>query len=129
VGVRALWSLPKAAPALLRHLAAYAELAALDIARAQKELSSMFVTTAIAAVCLLFCLLLGCLAVIAYFWDTVYRVAAIGWLAGGFLLIAVIMLFYRARLVRARTPFLSDLQREWHEDRVILERLLSADEE
>lgn len=127
--MRALWSLPKAAPALLRHLAAYAELAALDIARAQKEISSMFVTTAIAAVCFLFCLLLGCLAVIAHFWDTVYRVAAIGWLAGGFLLVAVIMLFFRASLARARTPFLSDLQREWHEDRVILERLLSADEE
>jgi uncharacterized membrane protein YqjE len=129
LGVRALWSLPKAAPALLRHIVAYAELAALDIGRTQKEISSIFVAAAVAAVCLLFCLLLGCFAVIAYFWDSVYRVAAIGWLAGGFLLIAVVMLFYSARLSRARTPFLSDLQREWHEDRVILERILSDDEE
>jgi uncharacterized membrane protein YqjE len=129
VSVRALWSLPKAAPALLRHLGAYAELAGLDIARAQKEITSIFVATAIAAVCVLFCLLFGCLAVIAYFWDTTYRVVAIGGLAGGFLLIAVVMLFYVAGLARARTPFLSDLQREWHEDRAILERLLSADEE
>jgi len=124
-----LWSLPKAAPALLRHLAAYAELAALDIARAQREIGASWVTTAIAAVSLLFCLFLGCLGLIAYYWDTPYRVAAIGWLAGGFLLIAVIMLLYRASLSRARMPFLGDLQREWHEDRVILEHLLSADEE
>ncbi len=127
--MRALWSLPKAAPALLRHVAAYAELAALDIGRAQKEITAMLAATAIAALCFMFCLMLGCLALIAYYWDTVYRVAAIGWLAGGFLLIAVIMLFYRASLVRARSPFLSDLQREWHEDRMILERVLSSDED
>jgi uncharacterized membrane protein YqjE len=124
-----LWTLPKAAPALLRHLAAYAELAALDIARAQREIGAIWVTTAIAAVCVLFCLFLGCLGLIAYYWDTPYRVAAIAWLAAGFLLIAVIMLLYRASLSRARMPFLSDLQRGWHEDRVILEHLLSADEE
>jgi uncharacterized membrane protein YqjE len=127
--VRALWSLPKAAPALLRHLAGYAELAALDLVRARREIGAIFVATAIAALCLLFCLFLACLALIAYFWDTAYRVAAIGWLAGGFLLIAVLMLLYRGSLSRARTPLLGDLQREWREDRVILERILSADEE
>ncbi len=127
--MRALWSLPKAAPALLRHLAGYAELAALDLVRARREIGAIFVATAIAALCLLFCLFLACLALIAYFWDTAYRVAAIGWLAGGFLLIAVLMLLYRGSLSRARTPLLGDLQREWREDRVILERILSADEE
>ncbi len=127
--MRALWSLPKAAPALLRHLAAYAELAALDIARARKEIGTILAITAIAAICVLFCVFFGCLALIAHFWDTAYRVAAIGWLAGGFLLLAVILLLYRASLSRARTPFLVDLERNWHEDRVLLERILSADEE
>jgi len=127
--VRALWSLPKAAPALLRHVAAYAELAALDIARARREIGAILVAAAIAAVSLLFGLMLACLCVIAYFWDTVHRVAAIGWLAGGFFLVAVLMLLYGASLSRARTPFLSDLQREWREDRVIIDRILSADEE
>jgi uncharacterized membrane protein YqjE len=127
--VRALWSLPKAAPALLRHLVAYAELAALDLARAQRQVGSIFIALAVAAVCGVFCVSLGCLAAIAYFWDTPYRVAAIGCLAGGFLLLAVIMLVYCQRLARARTPFLSDLRREWGEDRAILEHALSADEE
>jgi hypothetical protein len=127
--VRALWSLPKAAPALLRHLAAYAELAALDFARAQREIGSIFIAAAIAAVCVMFCLFLGCLAVIGYYWDTASRVAAICWLAGGFLLVAVIMLIYCTRLSRGRTPFLTDLRREWQEDRVFLERILSSDEE
>lgn len=127
--MRALWSLPKAAPALLRHLVAYAELAALDLARAQREIGSMAIAVAIAAVCCVFCLSLGCLAVVAYFWDTAYRVAAIGCLAGGFLLVAIIMLVYSQRLARARTPFLSDMRREWQEDRVILEHALSSDEE
>ncbi len=127
--MRALWSLPKAAPALLRHLAAYVELAALDISRAQREIGAILVATAIAVVCLLFCLFLACLGCIAYFWDTPYRIAAIASLAGGFLLIAVITLLYRARLSRDRSPFLSDLQREWREDRVILEHIMSDDEE
>jgi uncharacterized membrane protein YqjE len=127
--VRALWSLPKAAPALLRHIAAYAELAALDLARAQREIGSIFIAAAVAAICLMFCLFLGCLAVIAYYWDTAYRVAAIGWLAGAFLLLGVILLIYSSRLSRARTPFLGDLRREWQEDRVILEHILSADKE
>jgi uncharacterized membrane protein YqjE len=127
--MRALWSLPKAAPALLRHIAAYAELAALDFSRAQREIGSIFIAAAIAAGCLVFCLFFCCLAVIAYYWDTAYRVAAIGWLAGGFLLVAAIMLIYGVRLARARTPFLGDLRREWQEDRVIFERVLSSDEE
>lgn len=127
--MRALWSLPKAAPALLRHLVAYAELAALDLARAQREIGSIFIAVAVAAVCLIFCLFLGCLALIAYYWDTPYRVVAIGCLAGGFLLVAIIMLVYSNRLSRARTPFLGDLRHEWQEDRVILEHALSSDEE
>jgi uncharacterized membrane protein YqjE len=127
--VRALWSLPKAAPALLRHIAAYAELVALDLARARREIGSVVIAAAIAAVCAWFSLLLACLAVIAYYWDTAYRVAAICWLAGGFFLLAAIMLIYGVKLARARTPFLGDLRREWQEDRVILEHILSSDEE
>ena len=127
--MRALWSLPKAAPALLRHITAYAELAAIDFARARREIGAIVVCTAVAAVGLLFFLWLACLGVIAYYWDTSYRVAAIGWLAGGFLLIAVVMMIYVASLSRARTPFLTDIRREWHEDREIVERVLSTDEE
>jgi len=127
--VRGLWSLPKAAPALLRHIAAYVELAALDFSRAQREIGFLCVAAAIAAACLMFGLFFGCLAVIAYYWDTPYRVTAIGCLCGFFLLLAAIMLIYGVRLARARTPFLADLRREWQEDRVILERALSSDEE
>jgi len=126
--VRALWSLPKAAPALLRHLAAYAELAALDFSRARRELGSVFIAAALAAISGLFCLLLVCLALIAYYWDTPYRVVAIGCLAGGFLLLGLIMLIYAKRLSGARTPFLSDLRREWKEDKVIIEHAVSSDE-
>ena len=127
--MRALWSLPKAAPALLRHLGAYAELAALDFARAQREISSIFVAVAIAAVCALFFLALVCLGVIAYFWDTPYRIMAICSLAAVFLIVTVIMVVYSRQLSRARSPLLSDLRREWQEDKVILEHALSSDEE
>jgi uncharacterized membrane protein YqjE len=127
--VRGLWSLPKAAPALMRHIGGYVELIALDLAKAQREITAQVVVLAIAAICALFALLMACLLVVAYTWDTSYRVAAIAWMGGGFLVIAIVAIIYRSSLARARSPMLSDVQREWQEDRVILEQILSADED
>jgi uncharacterized membrane protein YqjE len=125
--VRGLWSLPKAAPALMRHIGAYVELAGLDLARTQREIAAQVVAIAIVAICVLFAVFLACLGAIAYFWDTPYRLAAIAWLAGGFLVAAIGAAVYRARAARARSPLLSDVRREWQEDRVILEKILSSD--
>jgi uncharacterized membrane protein YqjE len=127
--VRLLWSLPKAAPALLRHLAAYADLASLELARAGREIGAQIVASAIVAVCGLFALGLGCLGVIAYTWDTPHRVGAILWMAGGFLGLAIAAAVYLARVARSRSQFLASVRREWLEDRVLLERLLSSDQD
>jgi uncharacterized membrane protein YqjE len=127
--VRALWSLPKAAPVLLRHVAAYAELIALDIARAQRELGATLLASILAGLCLLATLIFACIGIIAYYWDTPHRVTAIAWLAGAFLLVAVAALGYRARLAQRRSPFLADLRAQWEQDRVLLERILSSDED
>jgi uncharacterized membrane protein YqjE len=126
--VRGLWSLPKAAPALMRHIGAYIELAGLDLARTHREITAQVVASAIVAICVLFAVFLTCLGIIAYFWDTPYRVAAIAWMAGGFLVAAIAAAIYRARAARARSPLLSDVRREWQEDRVFLEKILSSDE-
>jgi len=127
--VRLLWSLPKAAPALLRHLAAYADLASLDLARARREIAAQAVASAIVVVCVLFALILGCLAVIACTWDTPHRVAAIAWMGGGFLGLAIAAAAYLALIARSRSQFLASVRREWLQDRVLLERLLSSDQE
>jgi uncharacterized membrane protein YqjE len=123
--VRLLWSLPKAAPALLRHLAAYVDLASLDLARTCREITAEFLASVIVAICVLFAILMGCLAVVALTWDTPYRVTAIAWMGGGFLVVAVVAAVYRSSVVRARSPLLDSVRREWQEDRVILERILS----
>jgi uncharacterized membrane protein YqjE len=127
--VRGLWSLPKAAPALMRHIGAYIELAGLDLARTHREITAQVVASAIVAICVLFAVFLSCLWVVAYFWDTPHRLAAIAWMAGGFLIIAIAAAVYRARAAHARSPLLSDVRREWQEDRVILEKILSSDED
>jgi uncharacterized membrane protein YqjE len=127
--VRLLWLLPKAAPALLRHLAAYVDLASLDLARTRREIAAEFLATAVAAVCGLFAVLLGCLAVVAYTWDTPHRVTAIAWMGGGFLAVAITAAVYRANAVRAKSQFLGSLRRAWEEDRVLLERILSSDQD
>jgi uncharacterized membrane protein YqjE len=127
--VRLLWSLPKAAPALLRHLVAYVDLASLDLARAQREITAELLTSAIAVICGLFAVFMGCLAVVAYTWDTPHRMTAIAWMGGGFLVVAIVAVAYLSNAARAKSPLLDSVRREWQEDRVLLERILSSDQE
>jgi uncharacterized membrane protein YqjE len=112
----------------MRHIGAYIDLAGLDLARTQREITAQVVAVAIVAICVLFAVFLICLGIIAYFWDTPYRLAAIAWMAGGFLVVAIGAAIYRSRAARARSPLLSDVRREWQEDRIILEKILSSDE-
>ena len=127
--MRLLWLLPKAAPALLRHLVAYVDLAGLELAKAQREISSEFLATAIVAVCGLLAVFMGCLAVVAYTWDTPYRVTAIACMAGVFLAAAIAAAIYRYNVVRSRSEFLACVRREWHQDRVVLENILSSNQD
>ena len=124
-----LWSLPKAAPALLRHLAAYIDLASLDLARAYRETAAEVLASAIIVIGGLFAVFMGCLAVVAYTWDTPHRMSAIGWMGGGFLAVALLAAAYRSRIVRAKSPLMDSVRREWQEDRVLLERILSSEED
>jgi uncharacterized membrane protein YqjE len=127
--VRLLWLLPKAAPALLRHLVAYVDLVSVDLARAQREFMAELVISAITAIFILFAALMGCVAVVAYTWDTPYRMTAIAWMGGGFLVAAVVAALYRMRVLRAKSEFLGSVRREWHADRVLLERILPPDQD
>jgi uncharacterized membrane protein YqjE len=68
------------------------------------------------------------LLVVALTWDTPHRVSAIGWMAGSFLLVAIIALLYRSNVVSAQAPFLGTVRREWAEDRVILEKILAEED-
>jgi uncharacterized membrane protein YqjE len=127
--MRLLWSLPKAAPALLRHIAGYAELAGQDLEQSQRDLSGRLLAAALVGICLFFVVFCVCLLVVALTWDTPYRVAAIGWMGGFFVLTAIVALLYRSKIVGRQAPFLGTVRREWREDRVLLEHILSADED
>jgi uncharacterized membrane protein YqjE len=127
--VRLLWLLPKAAPVLLRHFVAYAELAGLDLAKTQRDVASQLLATALIIMGTFFAVFMGCLLVVAYTWDTPHRIAAIAWMGGGFLFIVVVAALFRSNISRTQSPFLSSVRREWQEDRVILERILSSDED
>lgn len=126
--MRVLWSLPKAAPALIRHLGAYVELAAYDLEQATRDAVSGIVAAVVVGVALLFAILMGCAAVIALTWDTPHRLAAIGWMGGGFLAIAILAVLYQSKASAGKPPFLDSVRRAWKEDSVILERIL-ADED
>jgi uncharacterized membrane protein YqjE len=127
--VRLLWSLPKAAPALLRHILAYAELTGQDLEQMQRDFGARLLVGVIVGICVFFLTLTGCLLVLAMTWDTPHRVSAIVWMGAGFLVVAVIAAVYRFQVLSKQAPFLATVRREWAEDRVILDRILSPEEE
>lgn len=125
--MRVLWSLPKAAPALIRHLGAYADLVVYDLERAKNHAMAGLLAMLIVGVALVLALFMACAAVIAVTWDTPHRLEAILWMGGGFLVIAVLGLIYRSKTASTE-PFLSTVRREWQQDSVILERILADDD-
>jgi len=109
----------------LRHLAAYAELAGQDLQQTERDIGTRLLASVVFGVCLFFAVFSGCLVVVALTWDTPYRVSALEWMGGVFSLLAIIAGFYRSAVIGAQAPFLGTVRREWAEDRIILERILS----
>lgn len=127
--MRVLWLLPKAAPALLRHIGAYLELLALDLEQSKRDLTLNILASVVAGVCVFFALLMGCVVIVALTWDTPYRVAAVAWTGGAFLAAAVVALIYRSKVMKDQPPFLASVKREWQEDVVVLESILAEPEQ
>lgn len=122
------WSLPQAAPILLRHFSAYAELAERDIAVAQRQFSTRLIATAIAFLACLFTLVMVCVAVIALTWDTPQRMTAIYSMLGVFVTALLIAVAYLSQVISRHQTFLASVKREWAIDRIVLDRLLSGTE-
>ncbi len=123
-----LWSLPQAAPIVFRHLGAYAELAAQDLAVSREQFRIRIGSMMLAFVAALFALLMMCVAIVAAGWDTPYRMTAVYALTAFFVAIAIGagIYFNRARL--RQPPLFAAVRREWAIDRVILGRMLDGDE-
>jgi uncharacterized membrane protein YqjE len=127
--VRVLWLLPKAAPALLRHIGAYVELVALELEQSRRDLTVNMLAAVVAGVCVFFAVLMGCVVIVALTWDTPYRVPAVAWTGGAFLAVAVLALIYRSKVIKHQPPFLAAVKREWQEDVVVLESILAEPEQ
>jgi uncharacterized membrane protein YqjE len=127
--MRVLWLLPKAAPALLRHIGAYLELLALDLEQSKRDLTLNILAAVVAGVCVFFALLMGCVVIVALTWDTPYRVPAVAWTGGAFLAVAVLALIYRSKVMKDQQAFLTLVKREWQEDVVVLESILAEPEQ
>jgi hypothetical protein len=120
------WSLPRAAPVLLRHLIAYAELAEQDFAVARRQRVSRVIALAAIALAGLFTLSLICLAVVAATWDTPHRMNAIYGLIGVFAAALLLAIGRLARINAQSQPFLASVKREWALDRIILDQIMSG---
>jgi len=127
--MRLLWSLPKAVPALLKHLLGYVELAGQDLEQSQRDFGARLLAGAVLVVSGFFVILTACILVLALTWDTPRRVPAIGWMMGVFIVITVFAAVYRSNILRTQAPLLATVRKEWAQDRVIIQHILSPDEE
>jgi len=121
--IGALLSLQRAAPVLLRHLSAYAELAGQDLAASKVEFAARARSALILVVSAVFALVMLCACVIAATWDTPYRLAAVASLAGLFVIIAGAAAIHLARSPSQRA--FAGVRREWKQDRALLEQLVA----
>ncbi|MGH8264927.1 MAG: hypothetical protein ACRETU_00480 [Steroidobacterales bacterium] len=121
--IGALLSLQRAAPVLLRHLSAYAELAGQDLAASRLEFAARARSALILVVSAVFALVMLCACVIAATWDTPYRLVAVASLAALFVIIAGAAAIHLARSPAQRA--FAAVRREWRQDRALIEQLVA----
>ncbi len=127
--MRAWWALPKAVPILLRHLLAYAELAAADLRRYRRRAAIRLLAWAVALVGAWFALAMICIVVVALWWDTPHRMTAILSLLGVFLLLTAGALTAALSGRDEDARLFSRAGAEWEKDRAILDHLLEGEPE
>jgi len=114
-------SLAKLADAMLGLLRTRLELVAVEYTEERDRVTRQVTLLLIGLGCLLFALLFGSLAVIAYYWDT-YRIAAILCVAGVFAIAGGAMLWRRTELsTTSPVPFAASVA-ELDKDRAAIAR-------
>jgi uncharacterized membrane protein YqjE len=126
--MKGLWSLPQAAPIIVRHITAYAELFYQDLDEAQQNFRGRMLAFMVIAHSALFMLLMICTAVVAAWWDTSHRMAAIYWMIGCFAFIACVALGYLLRMKRSQPRPFDALRKEWAIDREMIDELVAEKE-
>jgi uncharacterized membrane protein YqjE len=115
--------LPKLAPLVVRHLAAYVELAADDATALARLLTQRLVAAAVALLGTIFALLMGCLWIVTAVWDTSWRGPTIGALLVIFAAVAVVgAVIAMRRWSVDQKPFLR-LRSEWDNDQSLIGEL------
>jgi uncharacterized membrane protein YqjE len=117
-----LEALPRLAPALLRHFAAYVELVADETGDALRQWRRQAIGLAVIAFAGAMALLMGCVWVIAANWDGPHRGTAPALLCVIFVLVALAAWIWLRSASVAPAPF-SRLRAELQEDRELVAQL------
>lgn len=112
-----LRAIPRLAATAADHLAGYLEVLAVDLKIARQQVERTIAAAVLAAITGLFTVALACVWIIAVFWDTDGRLAAIGVLVALFGLVTVGSLLYIRNLRRSSRPFLNETLTEMAKDR------------
>jgi uncharacterized membrane protein YqjE len=125
IDLRAMQTLQRAAPVLLRHVASYLELAKHDVTVTSATLLRRLTMLLIIIVSGLLSLCLACVLVIAAMWNSPYRLLTIGLLVAGFAIIGITLSIYLITRPRLQ-PFIV-VRREWKVDRALINRWLLSE--
>jgi uncharacterized membrane protein YqjE len=114
-------ALPRLAPAVLRHLLAYADLLCEETGDALRQLRRRAIGLVVTVVAGAMALMLGCLWIIAANWDGPHRLMAVGALCVGFLIAGVIAwIMSQPQVIPGKPQPFERLRAEWTEDSKLL---------
>jgi uncharacterized membrane protein YqjE len=122
MGIGTLLSLQRAAPVLLRHLSAYAELAEQDLAVSRADVAARVRAGVSLVISAIFALMMICAGVIAATWDTPYRLTAVITMASLFMAVAIVSAIVLTKVPKQRA--FAGVRGEWQRDRLLLEQVM-----
>jgi uncharacterized membrane protein YqjE len=122
MGIGTLLSLQRAAPVLLRHLSAYAELAEQDLAVSRADVAARVRAGVSLVISAIFALMMICACVIAATWDTPYRLTAVITMASLFMAAAIVSAIVLTKVPKQRA--FAGVRGEWQRDRLLLEQVM-----
>ena len=108
---------------IIRHASSRLELLGLELAEERERVVALLISALMSCFFVWLAVVFAALLVIAIYWDTPHRLQAIGWMAGGSLLVAIAgVAFFMQRLKRPTALFSHSLA-EFDKDRQALESL------
>jgi uncharacterized membrane protein YqjE len=108
---------------IIRHASSRLELLGLELAEERERVIAILIAALMSCFFVWLAVVFAALLVVAFYWDTAHRLQAIGWMAGGSLVVAIVGVSFLMKRLKRPTALFSHSLAEFDKDRRALESL------